>query len=291
MSQALNNLTELLTLEKKGNNQFIGQCENLGLRQVFGGQVVAQAISAAHQTTAVDRHIHSCHSYFLRPGDSSQPIIYEVENLRDGRSLSARRVKAIQNDQAIFYMTASFQAYETGFSHQTTAPTAPSAHELISEQEFVSQLSASEINQQFVRAFSAQRPLDVRPVQPYNPLKGQVMDAHRQLWVKANGHLDEHPWLHTALLGYAADLNFLPVALQPHGKGFLEEDMQVATIDHSMWFHRPIDFNDWLLYDIDSPTAQNNRGFVRGAFYDREGNLIASTAQEGIIRQRTVAAL
>ncbi|WP_241579601.1 acyl-CoA thioesterase domain-containing protein [Rosenbergiella nectarea] len=286
MSQALNALTELLSLKKIDPLRFIGECENLGLRQVFGGQVIAQAISAAQQTTLSDRPIHSCHSYFLRPGDSSVPIHYEVEILRDGRSLSARRVMALQNEQLIFTMTASFHADEPGFSHQTEMPSAPAPLSLATEQELVRQLSPSAINKRFVKAFSAERALEIRPVHPYNPLKGHICEGQRQLWLKANGHLDEHSFNHNALLGYAADLNFLPVALQPHGKGFLEEGMQVATVDHSMWFHRPVNMNDWLLYDIESPSAQNSRGFVRGAFYDRQGTLIASTAQEGVIRQR-----
>ncbi|WP_241585437.1 acyl-CoA thioesterase domain-containing protein [Rosenbergiella epipactidis] len=286
MSQALNALTELLSLTKIGPLHFVGQCENLGLRQVFGGQVIAQAISAAQQTTLADRLIHSCHSYFLRPGDSALPIHYDVEILRDGRSLSARRIVASQNEQLIFTMTASFHSNEPGFSHQTDMPQAPAPLSLATEQELVRQLSPTAINKRFVSAFSAERALEIRPVQPYNPLKGHVSAGERQLWLKANGQLDEHSFLHSALLGYAADLNFLPVALQPHGKGFLEEDMQVATVDHSMWFHRPINMNDWLLYDIESPSAQNSRGFVRGAFYDRQGTLIASTAQEGVIRQR-----
>ena len=286
MSQALNALTELLRLTKIDSLHFAGQCENLGLRQVFGGQVIAQAISAAQQTIIDDRLVHSCHSYFLRPGDSSLPINYKVEILRDGRSLSARRVVALQNEQMIFTMTASFHANEPGFSHQNTMPSVPAPLSLATEQELIRQLSPTAINKRFVSAFSADRALEVRPVQPYNPLQGHISVGERQLWLKANGQLDPYAPMHSALLGYAADLNFLPVALQPHGKGFLEEDMQVATVDHSMWFHRPVNLNDWLLYTIDSPSAQNGRGFVRGAFYDRQGRLIASTAQEGVIRQR-----
>lgn len=286
MSQALNALTDLLSLTKVGSLKFKGQCENLGLRQVFGGQVIAQAISAAQQSIIDDRHIHSCHSYFLRPGDSSLPIDYEVEILRDGRSLSARRVKALQNEQLIFTMTASFHTVEPGFSHQAEMPLSPPPLSLATEQELVRQLSPTAINKRFVNAFSAERALEIRPVQAYNPLKGHVSEGKRQLWLKVNGHLDENSFIQSALLGYASDLNFLPVALQPHGKGFLEEDMQVATVDHSIWFHRPINLNDWLLYDIDSPSAQNSRGFVRGAFYDKQGDLIASTAQEGVVRQR-----
>ncbi len=287
MSQALRMLSHLLTLEPLDNYLFLGRCENLGLRQVFGGQVVAQAISAAQQTLPAERTIHSCHSYFLRPAESNKPIIYEIEVLRDGKSLSARRVKAIQNGQAIFYMTASFQGLESGYSHQSTMPDCPRPEELLSEQQLLSQLEPTEINQQFIKAFSGERPLDIRPVQPYNPIKGWVTDPHRQLWIKANGLITEQSDLHTTLLGYASDLNFIPVALQPHGKGFLEEGMQVATIDHSIWFHRPVNLNEWILYDIYSPSAQNNRGYVRGEFYNLQGELIASTAQEGIIRDNS----
>lgn len=289
MNQSLATLVELLTLEPLNEHLFLGHCENLGLRQVFGGQVVAQAISAAQQTLPEERSIHSCHSYFLRPGDSTKPIFYEVERLRDGKSLSARRVVALQDEQPIFYMTGSFQGVEEGFSHQSPMPDCPPPEHLLSEQQLVSQLSPSELNAQFVKAFSAERPLEVRPVHAYNPLQGWVTDPHRQLWLRANGTLAENSRVHASLLGYASDLNFLPVALQPHGKGFLEEGMQVATIDHSIWFHRPINLNEWLLYDIQSPTAVGNRGFVRGTFYNQQGELIASTAQEGIIRMRDTA--
>lgn len=286
MGQALDELTTLLALEQLDNWLFVGQSEALGLRQVFGGQVIAQAIRAAQLTVPTDRIPHSLHGYFLRPADSQQPIFYETELLRDGKSLSARRINARQQGQDLFTMTASFQGIEQGFCHQQPMPACPSPETLAAEQALLSKLKASPINQQFVNVFGSERPLDVRPVQAYNPLQGTVTSGHRQMWIKANGVVPEESWLHYALLGYAADVNFLPVALQRHGKGFLEEDMQVATIDHSMWFHRPIDMNQWLLYDITSPSASNNRGFVRGSFYTRQGELVASTAQEGIIRQR-----
>ena len=227
MSQALSNLLALLDLEKIEEGLFRGQSEDLGLRQVFGGQVVGQALYAAKETVPVERLVHSFHSYFLRPGDSQKPIVYDVEVLRDGNSFSARRVAAIQNGKPIFYMTASFQAPENGYEHQKAMPAA-----------------------------------------------------------RANGAVPDNLRIHQYLLGYASDFNFLPVALQPHGVGFLEPGMQVATIDHSMWFHRPFNINEWLLYSVESTSASSARGFVRGEFYTQDGTLVASTVQEGVMRNR-----
>ena len=241
MSQALKNLLTLLNLEKIEEGLFRGQSEDLGLRQVFGGQVVGQALYAAKETVPDERLVHSFHSYFLRPGDSKKPIIYDVETLRDGNSFSARRVSAIQNGKPIFYMTASFQAPEAGFEHQKTMPF-------------------------------------------HNPLKGHVAEPHRQVWIRANGSVPDDLRVHQYLLGYASDLNFLPVALQPHGIGFLEPGIQIATIDHSMWFHRPFNLNEWLLYSVESTSASSARGFVRGEFYTQDGVLVASTVQEGVMR-------
>lgn len=285
MSQALQNLLALMQLEKLEEGLFRGQSEDLGLRQVFGGQVVGQALYAAKQMVPEDRVIHSFHSYFLRPGDSQKAIVYDVETLRDGKSFSARRVSAIQHGQPIFYMTASFQSPESGFEHQQQMPQVPGPDNLPSEQDAARQIQHL-IPPKVREKFLAERPLEIRPVQLYNPLKGHVAEGARQLWIRANGSLPEDRRIHQYLLGYASDLNFLPVALQPHGKGFLERDMQVATIDHSMWFHRPFNLNEWLLYSITSPSASGARGFVRGEFYNQQGELVASTVQEGVMRQR-----
>ncbi|WP_313118784.1 acyl-CoA thioesterase II, partial [Pantoea septica] len=263
MSQALQNLLNLLNLEKLEEGLFRGQSEDLGLRQVFGGQVVGQALYAAKQTVPEERIIHSFHSYFLRPGDSKKGIIYDVETLRDGKSFSARRVSAVQNGQPIFYMTASFQAPESGFEHQNVMPEVPGPETLASEQD-LAQKMAHLLPEKVREKFIAERPLEIRPVQIHNPLKGRVDEPVRQVWIRANGGLPADLRIHQYLLGYASDLNFLPVALQPHGKGFLEADMQVATIDHSMWFHRPFNFSDWLLYSVVSTSASGARGFVRG---------------------------
>lgn len=286
MSQALKNLLDLLDLEKIEEGIYRGQSEDLGLRQVFGGQVVGQALYAAKQTVPLERNIHSFHSYFLRPGDSSQPIIYDVENLRDGNSFSARRVKAVQHGKPIFYMTASFQTAEEGFEHQNVMPEVPAPESLKSESEIANSM-AHLIPESVREKFTCEKPLEMRPVTFHNPLMGKVEEPIRNVWFKANGEMPDDPRIHQYLLGYASDFNFLPTALQPHGKGFLEPGMQVATIDHSMWFHRPFRLDDWLLYAVKSTSASGARGFVRGQFYNRAGELIASTVQEGVIRQRS----
>ena len=286
MSQALQNLLDLLKLEKLEEGLFRGQSEDLGLRQVFGGQVVGQALYAAKQMVPADRMIHSFHSYFLRPGDSQKPIIYDVEPLRDGNSFSARRVSAIQNGQPIFYMTASFQSPESGYEHQNSMPQVPGPENLPSETDIAIQL-AEFIPEKAREKFLAEKPLEIRPVKFHNPLQGHVDLPERQVWFRANGQMPEDIRIHQYLLGYASDFNFLPVALQPHGKGFLESGMQVATIDHSMWFHRPFDLNQWLLYNVVSTSASGARGFVRGEFYTQDGTLVASTVQEGVMRHRS----
>ncbi|BCG10509.1 MULTISPECIES: acyl-CoA thioesterase II [Buttiauxella] len=285
MSQALSNLLALLNLEKIEEGIFRGQSEDLGLRQVFGGQVVGQALYAAKETVPVDRLVHSFHSYFLRPGDSQKPIVYDVETLRDGNSFSARRVAAIQNGKPIFYMTASFQAPEPGFEHQKTMPAAPAPENLKSETE-IAMAFEKLLPQTLKEKFLCEKPLEIRPVVFHNPMQGHVDEPVRQVWMKANGKMPADLHVHQYLLGYASDFNFLPVALQPHGVGFLEPGMQVATIDHSMWFHRPFDMNDWLLYSVESTSASSARGFVRGEFYSRDGVLVASTVQEGVMRKR-----
>ena len=284
MSQALQNLLSLIDLERLEDGLFRGQSQDMGFQRVFGGQVVSQALSAAGQTVPKARVVHSFHSYFLRPGDSCKGIIYDVENLRDGNSFSARRVKAVQNGQPIFYMTASFQGEENGYQHQKAMPTAPRPDNLPSDSQIAQQL-ANFIPEHLRGKLLSEKPFEVRPVTFRNPLKGEVAEPENQLWIRANGSVPARPELHQYLLGYISDYCFLPVALQPHGKGFLEPDMQVATIDHSMWFHRPCDLNRWLLYSTESPSAGGARGFVRGEFYAQDGTLVASAVQEGVMRR------
>ncbi|WP_312742816.1 acyl-CoA thioesterase II [Cedecea neteri] len=285
MSQALSNLLALLNLEKIEEGLFRGQSEDLGLRQVFGGQVVGQALYAAKETVPEERLVHSFHSYFLRPGDSQKPIVYDVETLRDGNSFSARRVAAVQNGKPIFYMTASFQAPESGYEHQKEMPPAPKPDGLASETDIARSLEKF-LPPHAKEKFLSEKPLEIRPAVFHNPLKGHVDQPARQVWIRANGNMPQDLRVHQYLLGYASDFNFLPVALQPHGVGFLEPGMQVATIDHSMWFHRPFDMNEWLLYSVESTSASSARGFVRGEFYTQDGVLVASTVQEGVMRHR-----
>lgn len=287
MSRKLDTLLALLHLEKLEDGLFRGQSEDLGLPQVFGGQVVAQALYAARQTVPEGRRAHSFHSYFLRPGDVDLPIIYQVVVLRDGYSFSARYVSAIQRGQPIFYLTASFQSEEVGFEHQARMPDVPVPETLAAEPELALELS-DKLSPALRARLSREKPIETRPVLFNNPFKGTVEKPERYVWLRAAGPLPDELECHQLLLGYASDSNFLPTALQPHGVGFLEPGIQLATIDHSMWFHRPFRFDDWLLYAIESPSASGARGFVRGQIFSRDGKLVASTAQEGVIRRQAV---
>ncbi|CAM3244405.1 acyl-CoA thioesterase II [Xenorhabdus nematophila ATCC 19061] len=283
MSQALQNLINLIHLEKIEEGIYRGQSEDLGFPQVFGGQVIGQALYAAKQTVADDRMVHSFHSYFLRPGDSHKPIVYDVEILRDGRSFSARRISAIQHGKPIFYMTASFQGYEESFEHQNTMPIVPPPEEFASQEEIVKKMADS-LPDKLYKAFSTP-PLEMKLVKSDKLPNHSPKEAVRYVWFRSNGKMPEDPFIHHCLLGYASDFNFLPTSLLPHGVRFMGHNMQIATIDHSMWYHRPFNMDDWLLYAIKSPSASGARGFVHGHIYNCEGILIASAVQEGVIRK------
>lgn len=285
MSKELNELLTLLHLEQLEQGLFRGQSEHLGLPQVYGGQVIGQSLSAAKETVDEQRQVHSFHSYFLRPGDPQKPIIYDVENLRDGRSFSTRRVKAVQYGRPIFYLTASYQAEEPGLSHQSTMPDVPPPESLQSEQALVHAI-ADKLPKQAVETFGSQRPIEVRPVTAVNPLAPKPEAPKQYLWIKANGAMPDDPRIHQYVLAYASDWGFLVTALHPHGVTLMTPGMKVATIDHSMWFHRPFRMDEWLLYAIDSPSASGSRGLVRGEIYNQRGELVASAVQEGLMRQR-----
>lgn len=279
----LDNLLALLSLEKLDQGLYRGNSQNLKLPQVFGGQVIAQALSATKDTLSDPRPVHSLHSYFLRPGDASKPIIYDVENLRDGRSISTRRVKAIQYGKPIFFMTASFHVQADGFDHQAAMPKVIEPEKLPTTRERIEKL-AHDANMPIPERFSQESPIEIRPVESFNPLKPEASEPLRHVWMKTNGKLPDDSRVHKYMLAYASDMAFLPVAAQPHGISFFTKGFQMATIDHSMWFHRDFKFDDWLLYQIESPSATNQRGFVLGKFFDRKGRLVASTAQEGVMR-------
>lgn len=283
MSLVLDNLSALLKLETIEQGLYRGNSQDLGFKALFGGQVMGQAVSAAQETIDAGRHVHSLHSYFLRPGDASKPVVYEVESIRDGKSFSTRRVKAIQNGKAIFYMTASFQEFEQGFDHQDTMPDVPAPEELASYDDFIFE-HQDKIPEKVRGKFLAEKPVEIRPVEVYNWTAPEKTEGKCNLWIKANGSLPDDLRIHTYLLAYTSDFQFLPTSLFPHGATHWDPRLQIATIDHAMWFHRPFRFDDWLLYSIDSPSASGGRGFVKGQIFNRKGELVASTAQEGVIR-------
>ena len=283
MSKPLSDLLDLLQLEKLEQGLFRGQSENLGLPQVYGGQVIGQALSAAHYTVEPDRAVHSFHSYFLYPGQLDKPIIYDVENLRDGRSFSTRRVKAIQNGRPIFYLTASYHGEAPGFEHQNAMPQVPGPENLASETELAAGI-ANLLPEKLKHIICSEKPIETRPVVVVNPMQPEKVEPKQYLWIKANGAMPDNHLIHQYLLGYASDWGFLITALHPHGVSLMTPKFQVATIDHSIWYHRRFKMDDWLLYAIESPTANNSRGLVRGEIFDRQGNLVASAIQEGVMR-------
>lgn len=285
MTQVLNNLLSLLALEPLDAGQFRGQSQDLGFGAVFGGQVMGQALSAAQQTVEPERMVHSLHCYFLRPGDVSCPILYEVEHIRDGHTVSTRRVQASQHGNAIFYLNASFQLEEPGLEHQDVMPQVAGPQGLKSELAWAEELKAF-IPPVLHDKLLSEKPIEMRPVTFVNPLRAEACAPKRYVWFKANGQMPAEQAIHRYLLAYASDFNFLPTALQPHGVAFFDPNLQVATIDHAMWFHRECRFDEWLLYVVESPSASGGRGLVRGQFFSRDGKLVASTVQEGVIRSR-----
>ncbi|WP_407332536.1 acyl-CoA thioesterase II [Enterovibrio sp. 27052020O] len=286
MSTQLDALLSLLNLEQLDEGLYRGQSEDLGLPQVYGGQVIGQALSAAKGTVESDRFVHSFHSYFLRPGDPEKPIIYDVENLRDGQSFSTRRVKAVQKGKPIFYLTASYHLNEPGFEHQFTMPNVPGPEGLLSERELVASI-AEHLPKPIIDTFGGERPIEVRPVVVVNPLAPEVHEAKQYLWIRANGKMADDLRIHQYLLGYASDWGFLVTALQPHGVTLMSPGLKMATIDHAMWFHREFRMDEWLLFAIDSPSASGSRALVRGCIYNQNGELVASAVQEGLLRKRT----
>ncbi|KQQ49958.1 acyl-CoA thioesterase II [Pseudomonas syringae] len=285
MSRVLEDLVDLLTLESIEENLFRGRSQDLGFRQLFGGQVLGQSISAASQTVEDDRHVHSMHGYFLRPGDAQLPVVYHVDRVRDGGSFSTRRVTAIQKGKPIFTCSASFQYDEEGFAHQAAMPDVVGPDDLPCELELLTR-NAHLIPEAMREKFLCPKPIEFRPVtaeDPYNPKPGEPV---KYVWFRADGALKDIPALHKYLLAYASDFNLLTTSLLPHAKTVWQRDMQVASLDHSLWFHSNLRADEWLLYAMDSPWAGNSRGFSRGSVYNRAGQLVASVSQEGLIRHR-----
>jgi acyl-CoA thioesterase II len=281
----LANLIDLLALERIDRDLFRGRSQDLGWGMIFGGQVLGQALSAAAQTVPVERAVHSLHGYFVRAGDVRRPILYQVDRLRDGKSFTTRRVAAVQEGEAIFSLEASFQLPEEGFEHQDAMPETPPPDTLRSELELALSV-AEKLPEPLKRIALAERPIEIRPVELRDPLHPTKQEPRRRMWYRVSDRLPDDAALHRYLLAYASDFSFLGTAMDPHGVSWLLGGVQVASVDHVMWFHRAFRFDDWLLYVVDSPSASGGRGLVRGQFFDRAGRLVASCAQEGLIRKR-----
>jgi acyl-CoA thioesterase II len=276
-------LLKLLGLERIEDNLFRGESRDVGAPQVFGGQVLGQALVAASRTVE-GRQVHSLHAYFLRRGDLSVPIVFEVDRSRDGGSFTSRRVVAIQHGQPILTMSASFQEAEPGLDHQSPMPDAPPPESLRDLAELEAEVIERMPNK-VTGYFRNQRPFEFRAVSPDDYLTRDKRPARRLVWFRVTGQLPEDQALHRCLLTYVSDFHLLATATMPHGVNFLE--LQVASIDHAIWFHRDLRVDDWLLYAIESPSASGARGFSRGSIYARNGALVASVAQEGLIRENS----
>ena len=283
-SAIVDDLVTLLSLERLEVNLFRGQSRDIGSKQVFGGQVLGQALSAANYTVE-ERVVHSLHAYFLRGGDMHAPIIYEVDRQRDGRSFSNRRVVAIQHGRPIFNMAASFKIPEQGLEHQSDMPEVPQPEDL-SELSLDTISGTDRLPQKMRRFLYHQRPFEFRWVQPPEYTEPKKREPSRQVWFKTAGPLPDNPDLHRAMLAYASDYGLLTTALLPHGISLFNEQAQVVSLDHAMWFHRPFRVDEWLLYAYDSPNASGGRGLSNGSVYTADGTLVACTAQEGVMRIR-----
>jgi acyl-CoA thioesterase II len=285
MTAAIDDLLSILDLEKIEHNIYRGSSPQVGWQRVFGGLVIAQALVAATRTVE-NRTPHSLHAYFILPGDPSVPIVYEVDRIRDGTSFATRRCTAIQHGRAIFALSASYQIAEQGLEHHIAMPTVPLPETLPSEAE-LRERYADILPEPMRRYFSRERPIELRPVDLSRYYAGhRPLEPIQNVWAKANGKLPDDPAIHRSVLAYLSDLTLLDTALIAHGRSIFEQHLQLASLDHSLWFHRPFRADEWLLYAQDSPNTSGGRGLTRGLIYSRDGALIASVAQEGLIREK-----
>ncbi len=284
MSRALEQLLSILDLEQLEVNLFRGLSPQVGWQRVFGGQVIGQALVGAHRTVE-GRPAHSLHAYFLRAGDPAVPIIYEVDRIRDGGSFTTRRVVAIQHGQAIFSMAASFHKDEPGLQHQMKMPEVPPPEALPSESELKAKL-IDKLPPQMKSYWERERPIEIKPVDLSRYFSPESRAPSQQVWIKATGRLGDDLALHQCVLAYASDFTLLDTALIAHGRFIFDPRLMLASLDHALWFHRPFRADDWLLYAQDSPVSSGARAFCRGMLFTRDGTLVASTAQEGLVRER-----
>ena len=286
MDQApLEGLLDILDLEPLEVNIYRGRNRDLGTGRVFGGQVFAQALVAARRTVDENREAHSAHGYFILPGDLAAPIVYFVDRLRDGSSFTTRRVTAIQHGRAIFNLSASFHIAEDGPEYQAPIPDVPGPEGLTTELELIRGMAAR-IPEPLRSIVTQDRPIDIRPIDPIDPLSAEKREPIRRTWFRAIGPLPDDLGVHQAVLAYSSDHGLLVTALQPHGIAYRAPGLQLASLDHSLWMHRPFRADEWLLYSTDSPVTSGARGFVRGTIHAQSGELVASVAQEGLMRLR-----
>ncbi|MGK0389908.1 MAG: acyl-CoA thioesterase-2 [Maribacter sp.] len=279
-------LLEQTQLEQIELNIFRGQSHNVGSPNIFGGQILAQALDSAIQTVPEDRVAHSFHGYFILPGDFTKPVIFEVERIRDGGSFSTRRIVAIQNGRAIFNSSASFQLRQEGMEHQIDMPTGVPLPEKLVDDRVVAEQYAEFIPKSIRKYLEIPRPIEFRPVEIFDYFKPESLPPFRNVWIRARGKMGDNFGEHQKVLAYASDYNLLSTSILPHQHEVNIPQLQMASLDHAMWFHRDFRVDEWLLYSIDSPSASNARGFTRGNFFTQEGKLVASVVQEGLIRKK-----
>lgn len=285
MTKQQNDIIKLLhyfDLEILEVNLFRGQSLDIGTGRIFGGQVLAQSLKAAYLTTN-NHEVHSLHAYFLREGDCEKPVIFEVERVRDGRTFSNRRISAIQNGKAILIMSCSFQKHETGFEHQTHMPDVPGPDEL-TEKTLIPIDKIRQLSPRMRRTLTTQGPFEFRFVNDVDPFDETPKEPIKRIWFRARSPLPDDQVIHRTLLTFVSDYHLVSTATLPHGISYLDSRLQFASLDHAMWFHRPLKIDDWLLYDCDSPSASEARGFATGHVFDINGQLVASTAQQGLMR-------
>lgn len=288
MKSVVQDLLDIIELERLEDNLFRGQTRASGQKSIFGGLVAGQALMAASRTVDDERQVHSLHAYFLRPGDFNVPIVYDVDRIRDGQSFTTRRVNAIQHGRPIFSLAASFQREEQGVEHQVEMPDVPSPDALPSDEEMREQVAES-IPERFREAFLQDRPVEFRSIKPANGFKAEAQDPTRLLWFRIKEAIEVDDATSRALLAYCSDFGLMGTALLPHGMNFFQPHLQAASIDHAMWFHRSCRVDEWLLYVMDSPSATSARGINRGLIYQQDGTLVASVVQEGLMRLRSSA--
>lgn len=283
----IDDLVRLLDVEQLDDNFFRGQSQDPGWGRLYGGHVFAQALSAAQRTVPAERHVHSVHGSFLLTGEVSRPVLYTVDRIRDGGTFTTRRVVALQGGKAIFHLSASFQTLEDGFEHQDPLPEAPPPLSVPTQEEALAPYLDKLPKRLRTQAFGA-RAFEMRPDEPADdPFAPTPRPARRNVWMRARGSVPNDPALHAALWAYISDYFFLGTALLPHGASWMRPDMQVASLDHSLWFHADLRVDDWLLYSIESPRASRGRGLVRGRIFAADGTLVATSAQEGLIRKKS----